>query len=358
MIAYWSLFLLLLIVMYICHGEKTTYSLFFSMALIFIFFAFREGFTPDYEGYLYQFETMTWDEGRHRNEPLYQLMVINLSYRIALVIQTALYCFALFITFKCIPYKYWWFCLFLLFFNRSFLLGNMGGFRSCFVSALFLIAIKCKELFGRKKGTIIGLFLIIVSSLIHVSGWVMVIAFLAIGSKALNAVKRNIWVIGSIVIIFMSFFFGSTLSDLFNTVFKDNEDLETYMRNDIEDVIKIGTFTILRIALLFYILYVTLKTTTQENLGSIETVCVKFVVIFILLNLIPSIGLKERFYYYLALPTIIGASSIIQNEQQHMKGYLYCGAWIVYALWEYYLFVGKPTYVMFYSYYHNILFDL
>lgn len=344
---------------FIGNGRKPNRPLLISLSLIFLFFAFRVGFTPDYEGYFDQFESKGdyfGNSGRHSSELLYLLTLRHIPFRFALIIQTAVFCVALYYTFKAVPYKYWWFCILLLFFIRAFLLGNMGAFRSSFVTALLLLAIKSRELYGQKIGSIIGVILISISALIHKSGWVIVPIYILLGAQPFAAYKKNIWIFGSLVFVFLSYFFAGWMNDVFNNAFQDNEDLETYLRTDIEDGVILGTFTLLRIVMLLFLLFYTLKNTSKRDYSIMEMNCVKFTVVFLLITIMPDIALKDRFCYYFSLLAVIGATTIIKSDKTMMR-YVYTGAWILYAFWDFYLFMNKPNFIIFYMHYNNILFD-
>ena len=200
--------------------------LFLCVFLLFVFSAFRIGFTPDYYNYEITFENpdSVFDDVRHDNELIYSLIVKYFSYRWALILQAFLICFCFILSLKYyVPLKYRVFSIIIFFFCTSFYLTNLSGFRSSFVTVSLFLALFLKSKI--KKGWIFGLALMIASSLIHQSGWVM-IPLLFIPSKSLSITRFKLLLILSIVVIFLSLFYANLLNSLVNNSVQYFEEYE------------------------------------------------------------------------------------------------------------------------------------
>lgn len=356
MLYYYILFIISLLFAFLARSNKTKSNqyllLIMFLVFVFVFFAFREGFTPDYYAYESTFLSQTIVD-RHDNEPIYIWMVKHVPYRQMLIIQTSLICLLIFLILKNISVKYWWFCIFVLFLEKSFLLGNMGALRSCFVTISFVLAIIIKD--GSKKNFVLGALLILFSSLIHRSGLIMLIPYLICTPFAVRNNTYYFFLAAIIVLIFLSLFRANTLNNWANTLFMDEEGYETYLQQEIGNTIKVGSFTVFRLALLFYLIFTTLRH-VQTDAGMLSNKCIKATVLYLILLVLPGIGLISRFGYYLSLPVLIGSTKIIESEKSNNK-LLYTSAWIILVLWDFYLLYSSENYLLTYTFYHNILFN-
>jgi len=354
MLYYYILFISSLLFAFLAriNKSKSNQYLLLILTLIFVFFAFREGFTPDYYAYESDFLSQSISS-RHNNEPLYIWMVKHVPYRLMLILQTSLICLVINLLFRKSNANYWWFCVLLLFLEKSLILGNMGALRSSFVTIFFVLAIIIRD--GSKKSFVLGIILIIVSSLIHKSGLIMLLPYLLCTPFAFKKNTYYFFLVISIVLIFLSLFYANTINTWANILFEDNEGFGSYKRKEISNTIKMGTFTILRLVLLFYLFFTTLKHINIEY-DILSNKCIKVTALYLLLLLMPGIGLSARISYYLSLPVLIGSTTIIDSEKGGNK-MLYIFAWILLAAWDMYLFANTDNYTIIYSFYHNILFN-
>lgn len=352
MVFYWGLFILVLILS-LCASFTKKYSNIFLIVFllcIFIFFAFREGFTPDYCSYELAFDEQRVAE-RNENEIGFSWIISFFTYRQALFLQTFLICACLYIAFsKYIPTKYWWYAVVIMFFVKSFLLGNIGAFRSCFVSICFFLALLCKQKF--KYGTIMGILLLILSSTVHTSG-LMMLPFLLLSVQKFNNKTYKLLLFISLILLFFSLFFASTLNDIVNNIIVEKFDkYETYMEEGVSDTITIGIFTILRLIMLSYLFFKTLRYTTKDS-DSNYSIYIKLTAIYFMLDILPGIGLISRFKYYLIFPFLIGVIYIVNKERVHKNGWLYLSMLALYVIWDLYLFLNSPLIESYYNIYHN-----
>ena len=165
---YW---LLLLLILLLCYNSKgRTEVLFFCLALFFVFFAFRVGFTPDYDNYENSFKfnhTLGSVDDSLQEEIGFQMLCMLLpSYRMLLIVQTLFYSICVYLALKWyINPRFWWIAFLILFCYQPFVLGNISGMRSGFVTCFFFCSILLKEKLGT-KGIVLSVLLMLFSVLL------------------------------------------------------------------------------------------------------------------------------------------------------------------------------------------------
>ena len=357
---YWLLllYILLVSVAYKNYKKETMAPIILCIIPFFLFFAFRVGFTPDYYNYENLFEKyhgQSFLDDTAAHELGFQwLCIIMPSYRSILVLFTSLYCLCIYTTARFITdKKYLWFAWIILFCYTPFILGNMSGMRSGFVTCFFFLALCIKIKQRSMFGLLFALLLMVVAYLIHKSVIVLV-PLLFVTSKAFG--KKVIYLIYFLAVsfVFVSMFFPNTLNNigllLTSALFKD-WSYEEYFSGELESAFSM--FSILRYVILIYLLYVTISQTQREK-DQLKNLFLKQTVVFYLLVLAPgTIGLISRFYYYFAFPCVIGSVVTINNLQK-WKRILYISCVILYAFWQLYYFYRKGS-IYHYLDYHNIL---
>lgn len=363
MVYYWLIFVLFLLLT--IGGNKNGFykgdvlRLIVPLVCLFIFFAFRIGFTPDYYNYEIEFDSnysSAYNDDTYRNssELLYLLAIRTLPYRTALIIQTALLCICMFVSFKYSPRSYWWLVVVMLFTYKSFILGNISAYRSSFLTIAVLLMIFARAYL--KRGWIYAILLIYVSSLIHHSA-IILLPFVLLSNKPVGDKKYGILLVLASIVIFMSLFMANTINVMANSIFEQFTDgFETYKQDSISNIRQLGFFSILRWFMLGYLLYVTLKY-TRVDCGGIKNICIKMTAIFFLVGFLPGILLIDRITYNMAFPVLIGVSTVAERIREQEERILYVGLAILYGIWEMYLLLSNNLVMSYYSSYQNIIFN-
>lgn len=351
---YWGLYIITTFIAIIAYKNQRISNrlLYVIISLIFLFFAFREGFTPDYYAYEVAFSGDFLNE-RHDKEFGYLYLTSFLSYENALIIQTLLLCLCIYIAFKnYIPIKYWWFALTILFIIRSCLLGNMGAFRSSFVTMAFFISIILRLKY--KLGWIWGLAIMLLFSTIHLSG-IMFIPLMFISSKPFKRKTYTTLIIISVVLIFVSLFLTDIINN-FSNVFINAyfTEYSTYMEGAVSSDLKLNLFVIIKLILMLWLFYTSIQSTKNKFHGIMMS-SAKLTSIYFMLDLLPGIGLISRLKYYLFFPFIIGNSYIIYSESNQKKRLLHIGALLLYAFFDMYMLYQTFYFKDTYGIYHNTL---
>ncbi len=357
---YWLLFILILIINE-AGAKRRNVALAWCIFLFFLFFAFRIGFTPDYYNYLDLFDryhgTSYLNEYAAQEIGFQWMCQIFPSYRSIVILFTAFYCICLYIAFRwCSEKQFWWFAWIVLFCYTSFVLGNMSGMRSGFVTCFFFLALYIKTKISGIKGMIIAVALMAAAFMLHRSAIVLV-PLLFISS---NPIKK--WVLYLIyavagVFIVVSVIFPNLLNDfalyMTLTMFDDFNYAEDF-EGDVQT--GLGVFSLIKTLILVYLLYTTLSYVQKEK-DPQNNMFLKMTAAYYLLVLAPSnIGLISRFYYYFAFPCIIG-TSITAKKMDKNNRYIYIACVLMYAVWQLYYFYRKGS-LHHYLEYDSILFDL
>ncbi|MBP5769817.1 MAG: EpsG family protein [Bacteroidaceae bacterium] len=351
--------IIILAAFFTANGKKTSSDrvLLFSVFLLFLFSAFRIGFTPDYYNYENHFdnpESVLLNE-RHDNEWLYRIIVTIFSYRWALVLQSTLLCICLFFALKIfVNQRFRPYCYIIFFFYSSFFLGLLSGFRSSFVTIGLFLAIMAKNEF--KIGWIYGLAFMIAAAGIHQSG-LFLLPLLFIPQKPLSKTVSSVLLIFSIALILVSLFGANLINMLVLSNIQYMEEYEVYMQDEISNIVSIGYFTILRLLLLSYLFFYSFSFCKKEIPGN-ESIFVKLTALFFLINFLPGVGLINRFYCYFAFVSLPGFATMVKYETDKRKRMLFIAAFIFFSLWRFYLFCISPIYTTYYAHYGNILIGL
>lgn len=329
--------------------------LFLSVLLIFLFSAFRIGFTPDYYNYEIDYDNpdSVLDNERHKNEWLFIYSVRYLTYRWSLIIQAFLLCLCLYIAQKkYVPQRYWSYGFLVFFFCTSFFLVNLSGYRSSFVTIGFFMALMLK--ISYKMGWLYGTIVMTAASLIHQSGWIM-IPLLLIPAQPLKESRYKILLIAGIIIIFLSLFLANVFNSLALSVVQYYEEYETYMQKEISNTRELGYFTIFRLLLLCFLFFYSFNW-CKKDLPKEEILFVKMTAIFFLLNLMPGIGLISRFYSYFAFTSIAGFGVMVKHEKNGKLRLGFIIAFILFSIWSFYLLTHTSYYKTTYMIYDSVLF--
>lgn len=356
MIYYWILFLVILFVISVGKGEKP--ALVFSLLLFFLFFAFRIGFTPDYYNYeniFNQFHNSLFLESDDRVEIGFQWLCMVLpSYRALLIVYTTFFCICTYLAMQYIHRRFWVLAFTMLFCYTPFVLGNMSGLRSGFVTCIFFIAILLKARFNKFVGIPLSISVFCFAYLFHKSS-IVLFPLLLISKRPLGNKYRYILDFFVAIIIIVSFLFADKWNQvalsISDQVFENNH-YSVYFDNNEE--YHYNVFLIVKHAAVITLLYITLQFIQKEKCWG-NIVFLKYTVFFYLIYLLPSsLGLISRFYYYFAFPCIIGTSYLIGGVVKKVRQiYLFCIFIII--IWML-LFFYRSVAIDHFMKYDNILF--
>lgn len=359
---YWLLLIYILLVSlaYQKNKKDTISPIILCIIPFFLFFAFRVGFTPDYYNYENLFEKYHpqrfLDDSKAQELGFQWLCIIMPSYRSILVLFTSLYCLCIYIVAcYCIEKKYLWFVWVILFCYPPFILGNMSGMRSGFVTCFFFLALCIKLINKSMIGLFLAVLLMAVVYLIHKSA-IVLIPLLFLTSKSFNEKVIYLIYLFAASFVFVSMFFPNFLNNvglLLTSALFEDWSYEEYFAEEL--VSAFSLISILRYVILLYLLYTTISQTQREK-DPLKNLFLKQTVAFYLLVLAPgTIGLIARFYYYFAFPCVIGSVVTVNNLQKE-KRILYISCVMLYAFWQLYYFYRKGS-IYHYLDYHNILFQ-
>lgn len=357
MIYYWLLFFLSILLISLAKGVKERkLSLFVVVILFFTFFAFRIGFTPDYynyEGLFNKFHDTLFLDSDDRFEIGFQWICIILpSYRGLLITYTAFFCICLYITLRYfVEKRFWVLAISILFCYTPFVLGNMSGLRSGFVTCFFFIALFIRARY-KMRGIIVSLSIMIISYTFHKSS-IVLFPLLLLPMQPLGNLTKKVMYILAAAFIVMSLFFGEKLNQFALTmsdqIFANQYD--TYF--DEKFVNQFSFFSLIAKGVEATLLYITIGCAQKEK-NMTANLFVKITAVFYLFVIAPGIGLTARFYYYFAFPCIIGTSYLIGSlDKMTRKVYLLCFFFLI--LWQLYFFYKSPA-IVFFMEYENLLF--
>lgn len=364
MIYYWLILILFLLLAIGSNKNEVSKGddlrLIIPLTLLFIFFAFRIGFTPDYYNYENEFESnygnaYNNDQYIHKGELIHLTVIRILPYRTALIIQAALLCFCVFVTFRYyVPRKHWWLAVALFFTYANFLLGNLSAYRSSYVTMALLPAIIMKAKY--KKGWVWAALIIFVSSMIHHSA-LFLLPFVLLSNRPFGKQSYSFLVVLACIVIFLSLFMANTINNVVNGIFSQfTDEFDSYKVETIQNVRSLGAFTLLRWFMLGYLLFITLKY-TRMDFGRARNICIKLTAIFFMIDFLPGVMLIDRITYNLAFPVVIGVTSIVDKMTDKNERALFVGMAVLYGIWELYLMLNSPALMAVHSSYQNILFN-
>lgn len=210
--------------------------------------AFRFDYGPDYMNYLNAFNG---DIMFNANEFLfYEIMSLFPSFSLFIIALSTVLCITFFFFFKeYIPSKQYWFAILIFYLNINFLINNLSALRSGMVVYSLIFAV---FLFYKKK-YLIALFLIVITSFIHIS----ILPLLSLPIIIYFLTKINSFVL--YVLFFLFWILGSTLSlHLVEYMFSISEIFENSYRiyaDNIQNNVNAFIFNIVYVLISFIIIY-------------------------------------------------------------------------------------------------------
>ena len=362
MIFYWILFIFVIVLCQTLRkGGKERNALIISLFLLFVFFAFREGFTPDfynYENAFFKYHGESGTDESYADEIGFQMLCKVLpSYRALLIVFTLLYCMCAYIAIcKYVPKDKYVIAFAVMFLITPFLLGNMTGMRSGFVTCFFFLAIFAKGLMDSWVGIAIAAGIIFLSTFMHTSALALLpLVFVPTGPFNKFVVK-GLYMVAAIMIIAVTLFpqmLNQWITDLTTNFFEESH-YDLYLRDNIVES-QFSPFSIARSVTLFYILYLFMMRIQAEKRTMINLIT-KFAVLFVLLCLLPqsTVGIS-RFQYYFAFPTIIAIPNVLNNVSKNERLF-FIGCISYFIFYQMRLFMQNPVTLQFYMFYDNVLF--
>lgn len=362
MIFYWLIVIIILLLSRAIAGEfQQKFILIFFVSLLFVFFAFRVGGTPDYFNYENTFDSL--HSGRVDQDIKYEvgfqwLCILLPSYRAFLIVFTAFYFGCVYYAFeKLIKPSNWFLSFVILFSYIPFVLGNMSGVRSGFVTCFFFLAIICKYQIVKQRPfatrMVLSLAFMLLAYSFHRST-IVLIPLLFIPSKPLRKSTLNvIYVIVAFIVLYI-FANVNQINAITSRLVSD------WFGDDYYDVyfegvrqIRFTFFSFIKMLVVAALMVMTLRLSNDEN-DKIKIVLLRLTAIFYFITILPDLGLTARLYYYFAFPCVIGTSYVAEKAISNTKT-LYYACVFVYIFWQLYNFFISPI-LIYYQDYQNILF--
>lgn len=354
---------LLIVILILCNNgvrkgkEKTI--LWITVSLLFVFIAFMENYTPDYNNYLELFDRYHGNQfvdSSFSIEIGFQWLCMVLpSHRMVIVVFALFYCICLYLSlFYFIPDNKWQTAYLLLFTIVPFLMGNISGIRSGFVTCFFLIAILFRNNKSYIRGVALAVATIMVGTLFHKSA-LLLIPLLFMPTRPFKKGTVNfIYSIGIILVLFTLLFpnqLNKWISELLEVFFGEST-YEHYLASDV--VVRFSVFSIMRLAAVFYMLNIVMTDVNDEK-KPLNNLFSKFTVVYLLLCIMPPIPMLDRYQYYFAFPVIISMSNIFTKLPQQKKTvFILC--LVVFIGHQLRMFITTSYFVQFYLHYDSILF--
>lgn len=356
MAQYFTLFFIVLLVLYVAkNGHNTQWTLISTVLLFFLFFAFRVGFTPDYDNYEEYYNRChgaTLDPNSPIEIGFQWICQILPSYRALIIVYTALFSLCMYISLKVfINVRYWILAVAILFIHTPFVLGNMSGLRSGIVTCLVFIAVILRVSF-RKDFFILSIGVLLVSTLFHRSA-IALLPLLLLPKQPFGRGAVKMLYFLAAIFVFVSLFFGSQLNNLAVSVsgelFDDRYDM--YLENYNQTGFNLAF--LLKEIVVAILLNITLRHTQAEN-NPRNNYFIKLTAISYLFLLVPQgIGLISRYQYYFTFLCAIGIPCIIGGAKKKTKlVYSLCLSFL--AFWD--LFFLLRDSIVYYTDYNTILF--
>ena len=272
-----------------------------SILAIYLMISFQAGWGGDWEAYNNSFDYYhgmslkeILSEGRRQNEIGYKLAFsIIPSYTMLKFIFSAWYCFALYVLFyNFMPRKWWSLAFFFLFINRPLLMGGLCAVaRTGFAAASFIIGMYFLAK-GQRRYFIV---ILLIASMFHTSA-LLLLPLLLVPSKSIKIdAFAGVIIFAAIFLLFLIIpsvwtnFVESLIigSDTFN-------EYEFYLDadNGERQLSMLLPFTFLWV----YELFVYSK---KANYSKNDYLMMNMALIQIIFSFLPSVGLSNRFYYYL-----------------------------------------------------------
>lgn len=355
---YW---ILLFIILLLCEsGAKTPNRnkvLLVCLFLFFVFFAFRIGFTPDYKNYedAFQYLHNGRIDSEIKTEIGYQwLCKLMPSNRAVLIVYTLLFCYCIYIAFRVfIRPKYWVMAMAILFLYEPFVLGNMAGMRSGFVTCFFFLAIVTKIKY-KKMGLLMALGLMVIAVMFHRTA-VAIAPLVLIPGKPFNKYVNYFIYLLAAVGIYAGIKYANEINMLalsFAVDVFERGEYKAYFEDDINVVYNI--MMLFKTTITIVLMYLTLKFSNEEQDVS-KSLFLKYTTFLYILMLIPISNVVGRFLYYFAFPCVIATPIVYAKAKKEMKIiYMTCLALIIIMDLRYFY---RSESFLYYQQYSNILFS-
>lgn len=360
---YWTLCLIMLLICYASgYNKRKGYGgLLIAIFLLFVFYAFREGFTADYYNYedvynwFHGYGLANIEENRDIEMGFQFICAVLPSYRLLIILFTFLFCACAFVAFKYyVDPKYWWFLIIILFCYSQFLNGNMSAMRSGIVTCLFFLSIIIKH--KNKISFILAVGILLLAFTVHKSALVL-LPLLFIPARPLNKFTLYIIYCVAMVFIYASVFYAQEINAI--AMLLSNNLFEEAYLDFFEEDLKTGfsIITFIKLVIKAALLYLTLETTRKEE-DSNKSIFIILTAVFYLIYLIPSgvgVGMITRFYTYFVFPCLIGTSYTIERLNNQKK-IIYILCIVLCCIWQVYDFYLGPTYKIHGMKYDSIFF--
>ncbi len=348
------------------------YGLEVAWLIIFVFLAIRYDFGNDYMAYKNAFDYQSMigpfeiDEEAH-HEPGWQFLNYlfrSYGFTALVVVLTAFECFVFYSFIKeYVPYKYYWFSIFLYVFDPNNLLIGASMMRNTLAIALFIWSIR----YIKRRKLFPYLITIFLATQVHSSAIVLYPVYLL---GYVKQIKLNKWGYSIIIILYLWLSFGVSQSELSNTIQNvaalagEEQALEYYTAGAVFQEGGSGLGAILLLYIFCYLIFTLYKRSDNVRLLFLILVIGTFVKPFALI--VPMIG---RFAYYfnifgiVCFPIILGGEkekylqgerlpSLYTPQEYGRLGAIMCIVLI--TIYSYCQFFQNPVWIEKFSTYHTI----
>lgn len=316
MIVYLSVMFLCCILLYAMRNDKIKQRpLAIVFGIIWLMIFMQEGWGGDYENYLDLYDKIhgsdfgdVLNNDYHGEVGFHILIWIMPSFHTWFAVAMAAWCFAMaFFFYHFVPQKWWFFAILFVFFDRAILMGMIASFSRMAIANTFLIF--AMYLVSKEEKIWKSALLLFFGYFFHKS--VLFIAPLVFLKPKQNRLPVPV-LVGIIALIALVFSLSpsSWINIVENIIYSMDEfsSYEYYLESQVETQTK-GLVLII----LFYWIYFLTRYTGNINYNSCEYLMMKLALVRIVFDLLPSVGMSTRFFYYIDVYFFAGMMVVLSR---------------------------------------------
>ena len=318
---------------------------------LFLFGALRVDFGYDYPTYEAEFHLAhssqnLWDISEHSETGYVILERIVPTWRLLIILTSALTCISyIFVFYKCIPPKYSWLAIFLLFLaGDKTIFFQFSGIRNAIVIAIMYLSF---SLIRDRKWILLGL-LTALGTTIHTSAILFIpIVFLICTNKEMTKREAWIWIISMVVLQAVSL--NAVFDQVINVVglYLDRYSAYAEFAEEIGDN---RTFLLRSFCAVFVVLIVYCMRHTKLNKE--ENVICRMALIFVFSFLLGSLNLRMPQFFGFAF--VAGSTIVVSKWRDEFLRLGYLSLTILFLAYSFFIaYVLQPGFP--YRVYHSIL---
>lgn len=316
MIVYLSVMLLCCIIFYATQNNKnkvTPIAVVFGM--IWLMLALQEGWGGDYDSYEMYFDQLQGQSYKNllvddsHGEIGYKILMSFMpSVHTGFVICMAIWCFAMgFFFYHFVPQKMCFWAILFIFFDRAILMGMVASYpRMAIANAFLIFAVFC----AYKDKRLLSVGLVILGSFFHRSVLFMLPLFLIKGKE--NKLSLPL-VFGAFVAIdILTMISPQSWFSLVEGVIMGVDAFQEAYAIHFEEQAAVGVKGLILIVL-FYWIYWLAKSTYKGDLKKNDYLMLYYALVRIAFDMLPSVGISTRFFYYIDIYFFAGMMCAIKN---------------------------------------------